>query len=169
MTTLLTRAVRTGHDQAMTAIAAAEHHSAIRVDDADYLRAAVQAVTDDRDPARSRRYRRDALRVLAETRGDWEPDSDGDPVVDGEVGQVARYLSAGGDDFPAAWVLLCESVDLAMAIDCGSVVLDDHFEPGTPGTADAKREILRDDAEADVTRALAHLLGSARPGSAVAS
>jgi hypothetical protein len=154
------------HGAVMVFIDSAEDHALLSGGDAAYLRAGVYAALEDgaypsQRCERTRIYRRHALRVLAECRRGWEPDDDGVPVLDSEIGQVARYLaadSAGSARFVGAWRLLCESVDVIAGLDSGTVDPAGRFDPGAPGSVEAKRTILRDDTECDVVRALTGLL-----------
>jgi hypothetical protein len=155
------------HAAAMVAIYSAEEHGLLSGPAAAYLRAGVYAAVEDAVSQRCERtriYRKHALRVLAESRADWEPDDDGTPVTDGAVGQVAAFIAGLGfgflpnTDSANAWRLLCESVDMIAGLDGGTVDPADHFDPGTPGSVEAKRDILRNDAESDAGRALAGLL-----------
>lgn len=154
---------------AMVAIYSAEEHGVLSGSAAAYLRAGVYAAVEDAvSPSqrceRTRIYRHHALRVLAESRADWEPDDDGTPTTSGDVGQVAAFIAGlrfgflPNTDSARAWALLCESVDMIAGLDGGTVDPADHFGPGIPGSVEAKRDILRNDAESDVGRALAGLL-----------
>ena len=149
-------------------IDSAEFHRLIDAPDAAYLRAAVWAVADRAEQARSLTYRGLALRVLARARRDWEPDDHGRPVLDGEVGQVMYYLARPQPvgqprHHEHAWALLCGAVDEIHGVVCGGLDPVDILGPGVPGTVEAKTELVLTDAERDVRRGVAHLLRQADP------
>jgi hypothetical protein len=163
------------HAAVMALIDAAEDHAQLGGADAAYLRAGVWAVGDDVDPHRSLAYRRHALRVLATERRSWEPDSHGHPVLDGEVGQVVRYLAGpepagqGGDYVERAWDKLCAAVDEITGVVCGVLDPVDILGPGVHGSVQDKTEVLLADDEEDAKVALSHLLRQANPQALIGS
>ncbi|MBI1758012.1 MAG: hypothetical protein HYR62_02070 [Actinobacteria bacterium] len=73
-------------------------------------RVAIAVAVRVTDEALAPAMRAIALHLLAADRSAWEPDVNGKPCLDGEIGQVVTILAAGRAVMPA-WATLCRGID----------------------------------------------------------